>query len=111
MTDVRNLDIEIDTAKEMVAMKDAIERLRKNRDFKKVIEVGYFQKFAQDLVTQRGMQAFRASPELIEANLRKIDACGEMQNFLNQVYANGLRSEHALKEKHELRAEILAGEE
>lgn len=44
--DIQEVQLTIEEAKEIIAMGDAIERLFKNRDFKKVVLEGYFEKEA-----------------------------------------------------------------
>ena len=39
---IKQLEMSIDEAKELIALGDSIERLYKNKDFKKVILEGYF---------------------------------------------------------------------
>ena len=47
---VEEIELEINQAKEKVALKDSLEKLIKNRDFKKVITEGYFEQEAIRLV-------------------------------------------------------------
>ena len=39
--EVRNIDVEIEQAKAIIAMRDAVIRLEKNKDFQKVISNGF----------------------------------------------------------------------
>lgn len=109
MTDqVRNIDKEIEALQKAIELKDAIVRLEKNRDFKKVFTDMYFSEWATNLVMQRGLPEMRSRPELIEANSRKIDAVGELHGFIRGTKAQGNDCELRIKEAEDARASILA---
>lgn len=110
MSQVRNIDIEIKEAKKAIALKDAILKLEKNRDFKLVFTDMYFSEWATNLVLQRGLPEMRTNEELMEANTRKIDAVGELSGFIRNVKAMGYREEDGLSEKEDTRAAILSEE-
>ena len=109
--EVRNIDIEIEQAKELIAMRDALVRLEKNRDFRKVVSEGFLRDFALNTVAIRGRMEFRTNQALMDSNTRKLDAVGELEEYLRNVRAHGARMDVALKEAEETRNEILATEE
>ena len=109
--EVRNIDIEIEQAKELIAMRDALVRLEKNRDFRKVVSEGFLRDFALNTVAIRGRMEFRTNQALMDSNTRKLDAVGELEEYCRNVRAHGARMDVALKEAEETRNEILATEE
>ena len=109
--EVRNIDIEIEQAKELIAMRDALIRLGKNKDFQKVISNGFLRDFALNTVAIRGRMEFRTNQALMDSNTRKLDAVGELEEYFRNVRAHGARMDVALKEAEEIRNEILATEE
>jgi hypothetical protein len=102
VVNTRNLDVEIKAAQDAIAMAEAMVRLEKNPDFKRIIEVGYFKDFAHNLVMQRSFPEMRGNEAMIEANLRKIDSIGELNFFFRGVKAMGVQSERTLKEARSL---------
>lgn len=109
--EIRNIDIEIEQAKKIIAMRDALVRLEKNPDFRKVISDGFLREFALNTVAVRGRLEFRTNPALMESNTRKLDAVGELEEFFRNVRANGARMEICLQEAEETRNEVLANEQ
>ena len=107
MTDVRNLDIEIEEAKKVIAMGEALARLEKNRDFKKVITEGLCEEFALNTIKLRGNTGFRMNEALMASNLRKLDMIGELVEYFRNVKANAAMCESALTEAHDLRDELV----
>lgn len=105
--EVRNIDIEIEQAEKMVAVRDALVRLEKNRDFRKVVSEGFLKDFALNTIAVRGRPEFRNNPMLIESNTRKLDAMGELQEYFRNVHANGKMMEGSLVEARELRNEVM----
>lgn len=111
MSEVRNIDAEISEHKEKISLRDALLRLEKNRDFRKVIEKAYGEEFAKNLIMQRALPEMRSRPEMIEANTRKVDAISELFHFLRGVHAMGAHAEQALPEAELTREEILDEDE
>jgi hypothetical protein len=104
--EVRNIDIEIEQAKKSIALRDALVRLEKNRDFRKVVTEGFLKEFALNTIAVRGRPEFRNSEALMESNTRKLDAMGELHEYFRNVKSNGLMMESALSEAQELRDEV-----
>lgn len=109
--EVRNIEVEIEQAKAIIAMRDALIRLEKNKDFQKVISNGFLRDFALNTVAIRGRMEFRTNQALMDSNTRKLDAVGELEEFFRNVRANGARMEMTLQEAEATRNEILATEE
>ena len=107
----RNLDAEIVMAKDAIAMRDALLELEKHPAYKKVIEVGFFKDFSNNLVMQRGMPEMRGVPAIMEANTRKIDSIGELNHYFRGVKAMGAQSERSLKEAQKLESSLDSDED
>ncbi|AUR97280.1 coil containing protein [Vibrio phage 1.238.A._10N.261.52.F10] len=105
---VRNIDADIQKYKDDISLRDALVRLEKNRDFKKVFETAYFKDFAQNLVAQRALPEMRSREELIAANTRKLDAISEAQHFIRAVHAMGGQADGKLSNAEVERDVILA---
>lgn len=104
--EVRNIDIEIEQAKKCISLRDALVRLEKNRDFKKVVSEGFLKDFALNTIAVRGRPEFRNSEVLMESNTRKLDAMGELHEYFRNVMSNGAMMESTLAEAQDLRNEV-----
>lgn len=107
---VRNIDNDIKVAKDSIALRDALRRLEKNRDFRKVFIEYYGKTFAHELVNQRGLAEMRAREQMMEANTRKIDGIGEFSAFMRNLMALGANAELDLKQAEATRDSIVRGE-
>lgn len=107
MTDLEQLEIQIETAQSMRSMRDSCVRLENNADFKKVIGDGYFKEEAARLVMAK-------SADLNEVQQKNIDGMilgvGGLANFLNIVMRRGAESDMAVGELEQTQADILAEE-
>lgn len=107
---IDSIERDVKNAKEVKAMGNALERLRTNRDFRTVIQSGYFAQEAVRLVHLRGDPAFQ-TPERQADILKQIDAISALgQYFLTINHAAGL-ADKSIEEGEatldELRAEEL----
>lgn len=107
----RNIDAEIQSYKDSIALRDALVRLEKNPDFKKVMLDHYGDEFAKQLVMQRADPSFRARPEVMEANTRKIDAVSEFFGYIRTLHAIGANAEANLTVSEQTRDAILEEQE
>lgn len=95
----------IDQAKEAIAMRDALLRLTKNRDFKKLITEFYFEKEPVRLVMLKADPA--ADSEKEQANiLAEIDAISRFRHFLRMVMTAGNTSERAMGDYEDTLSEL-----
>ena len=84
---IKQLEMSIDEAKELIALGESIERLYKNKDFKKVILEGYFKDEAVRLVMSKSNpMLLQGSPTMksddIQRDLdRMIFSIGFLQQF------------------------------
>ena len=111
MTDatVRNIDIEIQEAKDALSMLEAVERLSKNRDFKRVIENGFFRDEASRvcLLKADAQMANERSQGLLNNRLTGI---GELHQYLRGLTTLGVMAQKALADAEQTRDEVLAEE-
>lgn len=82
--DIRALEANIESASEFVDMGVALERLRNNRDFKKVVISGYLEKEAIRLVHLR-LDPNMQTSERQALILRQIDGIGVLNDYFNTI--------------------------
>ena len=78
---IQQIESNIRQAKKVVEFGDAIERLRNNKDFKKVIIEGYFEKEAIRLVHLKADSNMQ-SEESQKAIVAQMDAIGTLAQYL-----------------------------
>ena len=107
MTDLEEVEIQIDVANKIRALRDNCVKLMKNRAFRDVIEEGYFKEEAARLVMAK-------SAPLTDEQQKNIDGMiigiGALSNYLNMVMRRGAEMDTALGEHEQTREEILAEE-
>ncbi|WP_225784518.1 hypothetical protein [Xenophilus sp. Marseille-Q4582] len=108
MSDIqlKALDKQDQDNRQLVELGDSLNRLRTNRDFKRVISQAYFKDEAVRLVH------LKSDPNMQDAEKQKsivaqIDAIGSFSAFLNTVMANAAHARRALSESEAMREEIL----
>lgn len=109
MSQVQALRLEIEDAKKYVALRDALTRLMKTRDWNKVFKQDYFMEEPARLVQLRATPQM-SHPDKQEALLRDLDAIGCLHQYIHKVLVIGDRSEEAIKEHEAELAGIEAGE-
>tara|TARA_R110000764_G_scaffold88964_1_gene170239 strand:+ start:391 stop:729 length:339 start_codon:yes stop_codon:yes gene_type:complete len=107
MNDLEEVDIQIEMAQKMRALRDSCVKLMANKDFKDVVEEGYFKEEAARLVMAK-------SAGLNEEQNKNIDGMiigvGSLANYFNMVMRRGAEMDVAAGEHEETREEILAEE-
>lgn len=113
-TDIRQVEVSIEHAKKAVDMRDALVRLSKNRDFKKVILEGYLEKEAARLA----LISAHSHPTHVENRdeiILQIQGISCFNQFLQtiEMIGNVMANEIAQNEEllDELRAVEASGEE
>lgn len=91
--------------KALVERGEALERLRSNRDFKKLILAGYFEEEAVRLVHLKSDMNMQ-TPDAQRAILGQIDAIGMLRSYLDAVMFSANRAKANLEENAETRAEL-----
>ena len=107
MTDLEEVEIQIEVANKIRALRDNCVKLLKNKQFKDVIEDGYFKEEAARLVMAK-------SAPLNEDQHKNIDGMilgiGSLSNYLNMIIRRGAEMDNAVGEHEQTREEILAEE-
>jgi len=105
MTDLETVEIEIEEANKLRAIRDNCAMLINSQPYKDVIEEGYFKVEAARLCMAK-------SSNLDEAQMRNIDGMmlgiGGLANFIDMVMRRGAAMDKQIEECEETRAEILA---
>lgn len=94
---IQSLELEIESHKEDLAMYEALNRLAKNRDFKKVIDKGLFETKASQLVTLRGDIAQQGAEDQ-EYILKQIDSIGFLRAHFKNITAAGNFAQSKIEE-------------
>lgn len=99
------IEVTMEQAKQCIAMADSLERLHKNRDFKKIFTECYFKDEPARLV------GLKADPNMLsddnqKAILKDIDGIGCLQQFFRAIYQRGAWAERALQEGENELAEL-----
>lgn len=81
---LQELEANISTAKEALELGSAIERLFSNRDFKKIVLNGYFEKEAVRLVHAKA-DVSNASEEAQKSIVLQIDSIGSFSKYLQRI--------------------------
>ena len=104
--DIHEIELNIDAAKAVIEMADALERLYTNPDFQKVILEEYMENSSIRLVKLKAEQG--AQNVDIQANImRKIDAIGSLDQFFKNMNATAETAIRSLKADMETHEELL----
>lgn len=107
MTDLEEVEIQIETANKIRALRDNCAKLMKNRAFKDVIEEGYFKEEAARLVMAKSSSLNSEQQIIIDG---MIIGVGALANYLNMVLRRGAEMDIAMGEHEQTREELLAEE-
>ncbi|SUA63326.1 Uncharacterised protein [Oligella urethralis] len=106
-SDLQEIELTIDRAKEMIKDGEAVERLLRNRDFKRLVVDGYFKDEAVRLAflkSERQVLTDEKLEKIVDSNLKSI---GFFKQYLEFISHQALQAKAALKENEELREELL----
>lgn len=99
------IELTMNQAKDLISFAESLERLHKNRDFKKIFSEGYFKDEALRLVGLKADPNMQ-TPERQEQILRDIDAIGSLQQYFRTVYQRAAWAERAIQDGQEALEEI-----
>ena len=102
--ELNQLEANIAEAKHFIDIKKSVERLFRNRDFKKVILEYYFKEEAARLVMAKSSNLNEEQKKLIDCMIYGI---GALSNFFDSVHQRGIQAEQALQEDEDAKTEIL----
>lgn len=104
---IEEIELNIEQAKTIVARGNALERLRNNRDFKKIIVEGYFEKEAIRLVHLKS--DFNMQDDVSQASITKqMDAIGSLSQYFSNIFRESDLASKAISHDEETREELLA---
>ena len=105
--ELQQLDDNIKQAQKIADLGDALNRLRNNRDFKKVIQEGYFEQEAIRLVhlmSDSNMQ----TPEMQTAIHKQMIAIGSFRDYLDTLFIRVDMARRSVAADENTRDEIMA---
>lgn len=103
---IQEVEVSIEDCKRIVEIRNSLNRLIKNKDFRKVIEDGYLRDEAVRLVTAKASPALQ-SEDMQRKILRDIDAIGSFNQYLSTIMQTGYQAEKALEDAQETLQELL----
>jgi hypothetical protein len=103
---LNELESYISSKKEIVSFADTLDRLRKNPDFIKIIEEGYFKEEAIRLVAFTGSHAYTGQTK-IDTDA-EIQAIGKLRHYFYSINRNGNKALAEIDEAREAVVEIEA---
>jgi len=107
MTDLEQVEIQIDMANKLRALRDNCVKLTASETWKDVISEGYFKEEAARLVMAKSANLKPEQMQLIDNMMLGI---GALANYIESVMRRGAEMDQAIGEHEETREEILAEE-
>jgi len=107
MTDIEQVEIQIDMANRIRKLRDNCVKLMNSKAFKDVIEEGYFKEEAARLVMAKSSNLNPDQMRLID---NMICGIGALSNWFESVMRRGAEMDQAIGEHEQTREEILAEE-
>lgn len=104
---IEELELNIEQAKEIVDVGDALERLINNPDFEKVFTTGYLREEAVRLVHLKGDLNMQ-DDESQKMILGQMDAIGNFTMYVQKVRHQAEQARNAIEADSETREELLA---
>ena len=106
---IREIELNIEQAKEIVARGNALRRLYGNHDFQNIFLKGYMEQESIRLVHLKADPNMQ-TPENQAAIIRQMDSIGCITGYLNNVTHQAMLAEKAIEADEETRDELLSGE-
>lgn len=106
---IQAIEENIKQARKISDVGEALDRLKSNRDFKRVVMEGYFEQEAIRLVHLKADQSFQ-SPDMQKAIVAQIDAIGSLSQYFHTVAHKASIARKAIASDEETRDELLAEE-
>ena len=107
MTELEQVDIQIEMANKLRKMRDNCVKLTANKTWKDIIDDGYFKEEAARLVMAKSAAL---NPEQMTLIDNMIFGIGALANYIESVMRRGAEMDQAIGEHEETREEILAEE-
>lgn len=93
-TTIQEIEANIETQKVLIELGKCLQRLEANRDFQKIIEIGYLKDEAVRLVHLKALPMYRGTTEQADI-IKRIDAIGVLKTYLSDIKFN---HDQAIKE-------------
>lgn len=106
---IEEIELEINAAKELVELGDALARLSKNKDFVTVITENYFKGEAARLVMAKASPAMR-HPDQQEGVTKSIDAIGQLYQYFFKVQTQANQARDSIAESEQAIEDLAEGE-
>jgi len=107
MTDLEQVEIQIDMANKLRALRDNCVKLTASETWKDVIDTGYFKEEAARLVMAKSSNLTSEQMQLID-NMQY--GIGALANYIEAVMRRGAEMDQAIGEHEQTREEILSEE-
>jgi len=107
MTDLEQVEIQIEMANKLRKMRDNCVKLTASKTWKDIIDDGYFKEEAARLVMAKSAAL---NPEQLKLIDNMIFGIGALANYIESVMRRGAEMDQAIGEHEETREEILAEE-
>jgi len=109
MNDLQQIEVSIESAKEVIALLDTFKRLENNKDFNKIILDGYFKDEASRLVL------LKSDPSMDDDKSQKaldnaIISVGGLRQYFSQIYQMGMIAERSLEQDIATQTELMSEE-
>ena len=108
-TQIEQIEVSIEQAKDAIDRMKTLERLRNNDDFIKIIREGYFKEEAIRLVMMKSSHNFQGEQAQKDI-IKDIDSIGRLEQYFGAIYQIGHTAQRALEADEETREELLAEE-
>jgi len=104
---MHQVEVTIEECEEQIAQAEALERLHKNTDFKKIILTDYFEKNAIRTVMMKSAAGHEGEKE--QKNLDNVlIGIGQLGQYFHKIFAFGEGAARAMEEHKNTREELLA---
>ena len=105
-TPLQQVATEIKRLENVIEMANELEKLHSNKQFKKVILEGLFEKLPVQLVP---LLAHPVTNEVTRKGLElQLQGVGTLQNYFSSIYRQAEAAGEELKQLHEMQAELLS---
>ena len=104
---MQQVEVTIEECEEQIAQAEALERLHKNADFKKVILTDYFEKNALRTVMMKSAPG-HGTPEKQQDLDHVLIGIGQLGQYFRKIFAFGEGASRAMDEHKNTREELLA---
>lgn len=96
-TRIEQLELTIEEAKKSVELMSSLERLRKNKDFKTVIEKELLENYALNLVYLLSNPAMQTEEKQLDIK-KDLEMIGRVRQFFTSIYQNSAIAEKAIED-------------